>query len=204
MAAQLILKADKERSVLRRHPWIFEGSVARLAGRARLGDTVEVLALDGRPLARAAWSPHSQIRARVWSFDALETIDDAYFRRRVDQAVARRASLPELRGQQGLRLIHGESDGLPGVIADRYGDTVVLQLTAAGADKWRDAIASALARATGCARIFERSDSSCAAWMAWSAHRLVLGTAIEVGLAIEEFASGLAWISSPGTRPGST
>ncbi len=188
MAAQLILKADKERSVLRRHPWIFEGSVARLAGRARLGDTVEVLALDGRPLARAAWSPHSQIRARVWSFDALETIDDAYFRRRVDQAVARRASLPELRGQQGLRLIHGESDGLPGVIADRYGDTVVLQLTAAGADKWRDAIASALARATGCARIFERSDSDVRGLEGLEPRTgWLLGTASEVGLAIEEF-----------------
>ena len=161
--AQLILNSGKEKSVLRRHPWIFEGSVARLDGRARSGDTVDVVAGAGRyagqVLARAAWSPASMIRARVWSFDAAETIDDAFFKRRVKAAVARRAALPELAGQEGLRLIYAESDGLPGVIADRYGDTVVLQLTSAGADKWREAIANALQQATGCARIYERSDS---------------------------------------------
>ncbi|CAB1369618.1 class I SAM-dependent rRNA methyltransferase [Denitratisoma oestradiolicum] len=157
--AQLILESGKDRSLSRRHPWIFAGSVERLEGRARPGDTVEVLAHNGRPLARAAWSPDSQIRARVWSFDPAESIDDAFFKRRVAAAVARRAALPELAGQSGLRLIHAESDGLPGVIADCYGDTVVMQLTSAGADKWRNAIAGALAKATGCARIYERSDS---------------------------------------------
>ena len=161
--ATLFLNSGKERSVLRRHPWIFEGAVERLEGRARPGDTVEVVAAGGRyagkVLAKAAWSPSSMIRARVWSFDADEPIDDAFFKRKVAAAVARRESLPELRGQQGQRLIHAESDGLPGVIADRYGDTVVIQLTSAGADKWREAIANALQKATGCARIYERSDS---------------------------------------------
>lgn len=157
--ARLILQPGKERSVLRRHPWLFAGSVERLEGRARSGDTVEVASERGEILAKAAWSPNSQIRARVWSFDPAETIDDAFFKRRVAQAVARREALPQLRGQQGLRLLHGESDGLPGVIADRYGDTVVLQLTSAGAEKWRNAIVAALVKATGCARVFERSDS---------------------------------------------
>jgi len=157
--AQLILFPDKERSVLRRHPWLFAGSVGRLEGRARPGDTVEVLADDLKRLGRAAYSPRSQIRARMWSFDPDESIDDAFFKRKVAQAVARRETLPELRGQDGLRLIHAESDGLPGIIADRYGDTVVLQLTSAGADKWRKAIVAALIQTTGCARIFERSDS---------------------------------------------
>ncbi|MDZ4255303.1 MAG: class I SAM-dependent methyltransferase [Sulfuritalea sp.] len=156
--ATLILHPGKEKSVLRRHPWLFSGAVAQLDGRARPGDTVDVVAHDGRPLARAAWSPASQIRARIWSFDAAETIDHAFFKRRIAAAVARRAALPELAGQQGLRLIHAESDGLPGVIADRYGDTVVVQLTTAGADKWRAAIADSLHKATGCARIYERSD----------------------------------------------
>jgi len=133
--------------------------VDKLVGRARPGDTVEVLAANGRTLAKAAWSPQSKIRARVWTFDHDEIIDDAFFKRQVDAALARRQALPELRDQDGLRLIHGESDGLPGVIADRYGDTVVLQLTAAGADKWRRAIVAALLRATGCARLYERSDS---------------------------------------------
>jgi 23S rRNA (cytosine1962-C5)-methyltransferase len=157
--AELVLHPGKERSVMRRHPWIFEGSVARLKGRARAGDTVEVLADDGRRLGRAAFSPRSQIRARLWSFDPEEIIDHAFFKRRIKAAVAARTALPELRGQQGLRLIHGESDGLPGVIADRYGDTVVLAVNSAGGEKWRDALVAALLQATGCARIFERSDS---------------------------------------------
>ena len=156
---QIILHPDKERSVFRRHPWLFAGSVAHLKGRANPGDTVEVLADDGRPLGRAAWSPKSQIRARMWSFDPDETIDDAFFKRRVALAVARREALPELRGQDGLRLIHAESDGLPGIIADRYGDTVVIQLTSTGAEKWRKAIVNALVKVTGCARVYERSDS---------------------------------------------
>ncbi len=156
---ELILKPGKERSLYRRHPWIFEGSVARLNGRAKPGDTVDVLDADGRVLARAAWSPKSQIRARIWSSDPQTIIDDAFFKRRVADAVARRQAMPQLAGQEGMRLIHGESDGLPGVIADRYGDTICLQLTAAGPDKWRKAIVGALVKATGVARIYERSDS---------------------------------------------
>jgi 23S rRNA (cytosine1962-C5)-methyltransferase len=157
--AQLILLPGKERSAFKHHPWLFAGSVGRLEGRARPGDTVEVLADNLRPLGRAAYSPKSQIRARFWTFDAEESIDDAFFKRRIAAAVALRQSLPELRGQQGLRLIHAESDGLPGVIADQYGDTVVVQLTSAGADKWRSAIVAGLVKATGCARVYERSDS---------------------------------------------
>lgn len=158
--AQLILMPGKERSAFKQHhPWVFAGSVGRLEGRARPGDTVEVLADNLRPLGRAAYSPKSQIRARFWTFDAEESIDDAFFKRRVAAAVERRHALPELRGQQGLRLIHAESDGLPGVIADQYGDTIVVQLTSAGADKWRNAIVAGLVKATGCARVYERSDS---------------------------------------------
>ena len=157
--AQLILLPGKERSAFKHHPWLFAGSVGRLEGRARPGDTVEVLADNLKPLGRAAYSPKSQIRARFWTFDADESIDDAFFKRRIAAAVSSRQALPELRGQQGLRLIHAESDGLPGVIADQYGDTVVVQLTSAGADKWRNAIAAGLVKATGCARIYERSDS---------------------------------------------
>jgi len=156
--ATLTLHPGKDKSVLRRHPWLFSGAIAQLDGRARPGDTVDVVSHEGRPLGRAAWSPASQIRARMWSFAAEETIDHAFFKRRVAASVARRAALPELAGQQGLRLIHAESDGLPGIIADRYGDTVVVQLTTAGADKWRAAIADSLQKATGCARIYERSD----------------------------------------------
>ncbi|MDR3212850.1 MAG: class I SAM-dependent methyltransferase [Azoarcus sp.] len=157
--ARLHLHPGKERSVLRRHPWIFAGSVVRLEGRARPGDTVEVVSADGRMLGRAAWSPASQIRARMWTFEAETTIDHAFFKRRVAEAVAWRMAYPGLSGQDGMRLIHGEADGLPGVIADRYGPVVVVQLTSAGAEKWREAIVGALVAATGCEAIYERSDS---------------------------------------------
>lgn len=157
--ADLILKSGNNRSVLRRHPWIFAGSVERLEGRARPGDTVLVMDSRGKPLARAAWSPESQIRARVWSFDPEQSIDHAFIKRTVAASVARRAVHPWLAGQDGVRLIHGESDGLPGVIADRYGAVVVVQLTSAGADKWRDAIVAGLVQATGCSAVYERSDS---------------------------------------------
>jgi 23S rRNA (cytosine1962-C5)-methyltransferase len=157
--AELILHPGKEHSLFKRHPWLFDTSVARLDGHARPGDTVVVADSHGKPLAKAAFSPRSKIRARVWSFDPDAPIDHAFFKRRVAEAVAHRAALPELKQQQGLRLIHAESDGLPGVIADRYGDTVVVQLTSAGAEKWRAAIVDGLVKATGCARIYERSDS---------------------------------------------
>jgi 23S rRNA (cytosine1962-C5)-methyltransferase len=157
--AELILKAGKERSLLRRHPWIFAGSVDRLEGRARSGDTVEVHTHDGKLLGRAAWSPDSQIRARMWNFDTAESIDHGFFKRRVAASVARRAAHPLLAQQSGQRLIHGESDGLPGVIADRYGAVVVVQLTSAGAEKWRDAIIAGLVQATGCVAVYERCDS---------------------------------------------
>lgn len=157
--SQLILFPGKERSLLRRHPWIFAGSVGRLKGKARPGDTVEVQADDGKFLARAAYSPDSQIRARVWTFNENETIDDVFFKRRIAEAVARRRNLPELKNEEGVRLLHGESDGLPGVVCDQYGDTLSLQLTSAGGEKWRKAIVNALVQATGCARIYERSDS---------------------------------------------
>ena len=86
--AQLVLLPGKDRSLARRHPWIFAGIVDRLNGRARPGDTVDVVAANGRPLARAAWSPESKIRARVWTFDPDETVDDVFFKRHIHAAVA--------------------------------------------------------------------------------------------------------------------
>lgn len=156
---ELILLPGKEKSLLRRHPWIFAGSVATLKGRARAGDTIDILSARGDWLGRGAFSPDSQIRARVWTFKEDETVDHAFFRRKIANAVAYRQSHPHLAQQEGKRLIHGESDGLPGVIADQYGDTIVVQLTSAGADKWRNAIFDALIRSTGALHIYERSDS---------------------------------------------
>ncbi|MCX7896374.1 MAG: class I SAM-dependent rRNA methyltransferase [Rhodocyclaceae bacterium] len=156
---ELTLKPGKERSLLLRHPWLYDTSIAETKGRLRAGETVVVRSARGEALAYAAYSPASKIRARVWTFDLHEPVDHAFFKRRVAAALQRRFRLPELSSQQGLRLIHGESDGLPGVIADRYDDTVVLQLNSAGAEKWREAIVAALIKESGCRRLYEKSDA---------------------------------------------
>ncbi len=149
------LRAGKERSLLRRHPWVFEGSVDK--GGGDTGETVRVQASDGRFLAWGAYSPRSSIRLRAWSFDEAERIDAAFFERRLAAAVALRARLGV--ASDGVRLVHAEADGLPGLIVDRYGDVASVQFLAAGVERWRDAIADALVRVTGVAAVYERSDS---------------------------------------------
>jgi 23S rRNA (cytosine1962-C5)-methyltransferase len=149
------LRDGKERSLLKRHPWVFAGSVDKGGGDS--GETVRVEAADGRFLAWGAFSARSQIRVRAWSFDEAERIDAAFFERRVAQAVALRARLPI--ESDGVRLVHGEADGLPGLIVDRYADTLSAQFLSAGTERWKPVIADALLAATGCTRLYERSDS---------------------------------------------
>jgi 23S rRNA (cytosine1962-C5)-methyltransferase len=158
VAGTLRLKPGRDKSLRERHPWVFSGAIATLEGHPESGDTIDIHRDDGAFLARGAYSPTSQIRARVWTFDARESIDAAFFDRRVARAVAARAPMLDA-AHSGCRLLHGESDGLPGVVADRYGDTLVLQLSAAGAERWRAALVDALAAATGAACIYERSDA---------------------------------------------
>jgi 23S rRNA (cytosine1962-C5)-methyltransferase len=154
----LHLKPRKDASLQRRHPWVFAGAVERLGGKAAPGDTVRVVGADGRFLARAAFSPSSAIRARVWTFDEAETVDEAFVAARVHAAVARREPLRER--SDGLRLVFGEADGLPGCVVDRYADQLVVQFLSAGVERWRDTIVDALVAATGCAAVYERSDAS--------------------------------------------
>jgi 23S rRNA (cytosine1962-C5)-methyltransferase len=153
---KLVLKPGREKSLKRHHPWIFSGSVGRVDGRPESGDTVAVYSAHGGFLARAAYNPKSQISARVWSWHENEEIDGAFFERRIRAAIAGRVhpTIPP----ETCRLVYGEADGLPGLIADRYGDTIVVQLSAAGAERWRVEIAEALMKLTGAARIYERSD----------------------------------------------
>jgi 23S rRNA (cytosine1962-C5)-methyltransferase len=149
------LREGKERSLQRRHPWIFEGSIEM--GRADAGETVRVEAHDGAFLAWGAYSPESQIRVRAWSFEAGERIDAAFLERRLATAIALRARLGI--ASDGVRLVHGEADGLPGLVVDRYADVLSVQFLAAGVERWKDVIADALVRLTGCARVYERSDA---------------------------------------------
>ncbi len=150
------LRPGKERSLLRRHPWVFEGSVG--GGKADSGETVRVEGSDGKFLAWGAYSPASQIRVRAWSFDEAERIDAAFFARRIAAAVAIRARLAV--ASDGFRLVHGESDGLPGLVVDRYADTLSAQFLSAGVERWKATIADALMAGSGARRLYERSDTS--------------------------------------------
>lgn len=150
------LREGKERSLLRRHPWIFDGAIASGSGDA--GETVRVESHEGKFLGWAAFSPSSKIRARVWSFDENEAIDASFFIARIASAVKAR-SLFDIKSD-GFRLVHGESDGLPGLVVDRYGDTLVAQFSSCGSERWKSVIVEALLAQTGLTRLYERSDAS--------------------------------------------
>jgi 23S rRNA (cytosine1962-C5)-methyltransferase len=150
------LKPGKERSLQRRHPWIFESAIAQ--GQADAGDTVRVVSADGQFLAWAAFTPASKIRARVWSFDEAQRIDAQFLIAACASAVSARARF-DIKSDS-RRLVHGESDGLPGLIVDQYGDTLVAQFLSAGAERWKSELADALLLATGLSKLYERSDAS--------------------------------------------
>lgn len=159
---KLIIKAGREKSLLRRHPWIFSGAIKR-DDAATSGEVVQVIAEDGRYLATALFSGTSQIAARIVSFDERQTIDESFWHQRIANAISHRQALhagsqPSDQQTNAWRLIHGESDGLPGLVADRYDDCVVMQLSTAGIDPHRDMLAAMLRELTGAACIYERSD----------------------------------------------
>jgi 23S rRNA (cytosine1962-C5)-methyltransferase len=191
----LTLKPGKEKSLLRRHPWIFSGAVAKVSGNPESGATVRVLSHEGAFLSWAAFSPASNIRARVWSFDEAERVDADFFARRVQRAMTSRAASNVLQNRHAaLRLVHGESDGLPGVVADRYADTIVLQCSSTGAERWRNDIVDALAHATGCANVYERSDADVRALEDLSPRTGVLRGSPPATIEIEEGARPLRFI----------
>ena len=155
----IILKAGREKSLLRRHPWVFSGAIERVDGAPASGDTLPVRDSSGNFLAWAAYNPASQITARVWSWREEDAIDAEFFRRRITNALAARQELELSDNSSGMRLIHAESDGLPGLIVDQYGDVLVLQLGSAGAERWRDTLADTLQKLCNPVCIYERSDA---------------------------------------------
>ncbi len=155
----IVLKPEREKSLLRRHPWIFSGAVECIDGAPASGDTLPVRDAAGNFLAWAAYNPDSQITARVWSWDEKEVVDKAFFRQRIANALAARRTLNIERDSNGMRIVHGESDGLPGLIVDKYGDVLVMQLGSAGPEHWRDTLADILQELCAPVCIYERSDS---------------------------------------------
>ena len=154
----LTLKRGREKSVLRHHPWIFSGAVQSVSSQPALGETVIVLDSDGKFLAQAAYSPESQIRARIWNWDPALPIDRNFFKNKLTQAIALREQWIDRANTTAYRLVHGESDGLPGLVVDRYGETLVVQITSAGAEAWREEILALLEGLLAPKAIYERSD----------------------------------------------
>lgn len=156
---QVILRPGREKSIIRKHPWIFSGAILDLKGQPGSGDTVCVCDSKGKSLGYGAFSPKSQIRVRMWSFDPTDEIDGSFFSKKIAAAVHARAGSPLLNVTNSQRLIYSENDGLPGVIADRYGDVIVMQLSSAGAYKWRETIVNEISKQTESNCIYEKSDS---------------------------------------------
>lgn len=156
--AIIILKPGREKSLLRRHPWIFSGAVASMSGKARAGDTVEVKTSNGELSGYGAHSPESQIRVRMWSFDPQEKIDAHFFRIKLERAIEARKRLQLDKVTNAYRVVNAESDGLPGIVIDRYDEFLVCQFLSAGAEFWKQDIIEQLARLLPVKGIYERSD----------------------------------------------
>ena len=154
----LILKAGREKSLLRRHPWIFSGAVQHVDQEPIPGGTVDLLSSNKQFLARASYSPTSQIRARAWTFED-KPVDKEFFRKQIRKAIDARYSLSDSRDTDSLRLIYAESDGIPGLIVDRYGDVLILQSLTTGSEFWKETLADLLLEETGLAIVYERSDA---------------------------------------------
>ncbi len=158
MKSKLFLNPGREKSVLLKHPWIFSGAVQSVEGNPASGEAVDVFSANGDWLCSAAYSPTSQIRARIWSWTENEIINDDFFSGRINESIDLRKNLGLFKKSDAIRLIHGESDKLPGLIADCYGETVVIQALSAGIEPWKPVITSLLRSQMGATCVFERSD----------------------------------------------
>jgi 23S rRNA (cytosine1962-C5)-methyltransferase len=154
----IILKPGREKSLQRRHPWVFSGAIQSVDEDLASGSTVNLLSSEKQFLAKAAYSPTSQIRARVWTFTD-EPVNKEFFRKRIRAAIDSRSTFQVSSHSNACRLIYAESDGLPGLIVDRYGDVLVAQFLTAGTEYWKDTLADLLLAETGCAALYERSDA---------------------------------------------
>ncbi|MUH71043.1 class I SAM-dependent methyltransferase [Psychrosphaera haliotis] len=155
----IIIRNERVKAVTRKHPWIFSKGVKKVVDNPKLGETIDIKDEDGNWLATGSYSPHSQIRARIWSFNEGDTIDHDFFVARIERAKAIRADIIEKGQLTGYRLLAAENDGLPGVTVDVFDTTIVIQLVSAGAEFQRDNIISALKQVFPDFTIYERSDA---------------------------------------------
>lgn len=154
----IILKPGRKKSILQHHPWIFSGSIARVVGNPGVGDTVEVF--DDRQvlLGRAAFSPNSNIRARMWTYEPDELVDGDLLDKRIADSITARRQMFQNDLPDAYRVVYAESDGLPGLIVDKYCNILVMQVLSAGAEHWKSQIVDSLIKQLDPTTIFERSD----------------------------------------------
>jgi 23S rRNA (cytosine1962-C5)-methyltransferase len=156
--AEIIIKPGREKSLLRRHPWIFSGAVSTVHGLPKLGETVEVISSSGEFLAKAAYNSNSNIVGRVWTWNINEQVNPDLLERRLKQAIELRLKMEDLIPSNAMRLVHGESDGLPGLILDKYDEVFVVQFLTAGVEYWRKNIIDIIQSITNARTLYERSD----------------------------------------------
>ena len=152
---RLFLRPGREKSLRNRHPWVFDGAIAREEGprEAALADAIDA---RGNRIASGFYSAHSQIRLRAIAFGEDE-LSEALLRARIAAAVARRAPILD-GGTTACRLIHSEGDDLSGLIADRYGDALVVEITSAGLEKVSDIAIDELRALTGSRSVYLKND----------------------------------------------
>lgn len=155
---EIILKPGREKALQRHHPWIFSGAIDHIIGEPKIGETVEIISSKGEFLARAAYNQNSSIVGRVWTWDSEEQIDRVFFEKRILNAIKLRQNLSSLISSNAMRLVHGESDFIPGLILDRYGGVYVVQFLTAGVEYWKTDIIEVINTCTDAEIIYERSD----------------------------------------------
>jgi len=155
---EIILKPGREKSLLRRHPWIFSGAINTIHGSPRPGETVAIVSSKDEFLAKAAFNPTSNISGRVWTWNQSEIVDEDFMEKRLLHAIGIRREQKNLINSNAMRLVHAESDGLPGLVLDQYGEVYVVQFLTAGAEFWKDTLIESIRAATQAKTIYERSD----------------------------------------------
>jgi len=154
----VVLKPGKEKPVRNRHPWIFSGAVARIQGEPADGDTVDVLDHQGKFLARGYLNRRSQIVVRCLTWAEEEMIDPAFWRRRLQQAIAGRQGLLQPCKTDACRLVYAESDLVPGLVVDQYGGYLVIQALTLGIERHKSELVQTLVELLQPEGIYERSD----------------------------------------------
>ena len=155
---EIVLKSGREKSLLRHHPWVFSGAVARINGNPHLGETVDIVSNKGEFLARAAINQNSNIIARVWTWEEKEQVDPNLLNGKLKRAIESRRSMMNFFRTNAMRLVHGESDGLPGLILDQYDDTLVVQFLSAGVEYWKEELIESILSHSTATVLYERSD----------------------------------------------